>query len=77
MITEMKYNVLIFLLLVLAVNLKAQQNKAPNQIQTQSNLAIQYYNARDYEKAAPLLYGVYELTKNSTYFRTIHHLTNT
>ncbi len=40
-----------------------------NQIQTQSNLAFQYYNARDFEKAEPLLYQVYELTKNTTYFK--------
>jgi tetratricopeptide (TPR) repeat protein len=40
-----------------------------NQLQTQSNLAIQYYNAREYEKAIPLLFGVYELSKNSTYFK--------
>ena len=65
----MKYYVIIFLLLIFVVSSNAQQNQAQNQIQTQSNLAIQYYNARDYEKAAPLLYGVYELTKNSTYFK--------
>jgi len=40
-----------------------------NQIQTQSNLAFQYYNAREFEKAEPLLYQVYELTKNTTYFK--------
>ncbi|HSH19587.1 MAG TPA: hypothetical protein VLA03_04000, partial [Draconibacterium sp.] len=41
----------------------------PNQIQTQSTLAFQYYNARNFEKAAPLMFGVYELTRNSTYFK--------
>jgi tetratricopeptide (TPR) repeat protein len=51
------------------VNGQVNQNQVQNQIQTQSNLAIQYYNARDFEKAIPLLFGVYELTKNSTYFK--------
>ncbi len=45
----------------------AQQNQ--NAIQTQSSLAIRYYNAKDYEKAIPLLYNVYELTKSNTYFK--------
>jgi tetratricopeptide (TPR) repeat protein len=35
----------------------------------QSNLAFQYYNAREYEKALPLLFAVYETSKNSTYFK--------
>jgi TolA-binding protein len=65
----MKYFLNIFLILLFAGAIKGQQNAQQNQIQTQSNLAIQYYNARDFEKAAPLLWGVYELTKNSTYFR--------
>ncbi len=63
----MKYflPVIIFLLTIIVVNGQDQQN----QIQTQSNLAIQYYNAREFEKAAPLLFGVYELSKNSFYFK--------
>lgn len=47
----------------------AQQQQKLTQIQTQSSLAIRYYNANDFEKAIPLLYEVYELSKNSTYFR--------
>lgn len=65
----MKYFFNIILFLLFAGTISGQQNAQQNQIQTQSNLAIQYYNARDYEKAAPSLWGVYELTKNSAYFR--------
>ncbi len=63
----MKYflSVIIFLLTIFDVKSQEQQN----QIQTQSNLAIQYYNAREYDKAIPLLFGVYELSKNSFYFK--------
>lgn len=63
----MKY-FLFFVLFFFAVSGVFSQN-AQNQIQTQSNLAFQYYNARDFEKAEPLLYQVYELTKNTTYFK--------
>jgi tetratricopeptide (TPR) repeat protein len=45
----------------------AQQQRS--EVQTKSSLAIRYYNAKDFEKAAPLLKEVYELTRNSTYFR--------
>ena len=62
----MKYFIIIlFLFSVIWTNGQEKQN----QIQTQSNLAFQYYNARDFEKAAPLMFGVYELTRNSTYFK--------
>lgn len=57
----------IIVLLAGYFNLMAQQD--PNSLQTQSNLAINYYNAKDYEKAIPLLYNVYQITKNSTYFK--------
>jgi tetratricopeptide (TPR) repeat protein len=63
----MKY-FLFFVLFFFAVAGVTGQN-AQNQIQTQSNLAFQYYNARDFEKAEPLLYQVYELTRNTTYFK--------
>lgn len=43
--------------------------RKPNELQTKSNLAIRYYNARDFEKALPLLKDVYKLTNSSTYFR--------
>jgi len=35
----------------------------------QTSMAITYYNAKDYEKAASLLYTVYEKSKNESYFR--------
>ena len=44
-------------------------NSSQIRLQTQSSLAFQYYNARDYEKAAPLMLEVYKLTRNSTYFK--------
>ena len=65
----MKYFLFIILFVFAVSGLTGQVNQAQNQIQTQSNLAFQYYNARDYEKALPLLFGVYELSKNSTYFK--------
>ena len=63
----MKYRLFIFILFLALNNIKAQQQQNP--IQTQSKLALTYYNAKDYEKAAPLLYGVYELSKSDVYFR--------
>ncbi len=63
----MKYFLLIIIILFSVSGVQGQEQQ--NQIQIQSNLAFQYYNARDFEKAAPLLFGVYELTKNSTYFK--------
>lgn len=63
----MKYylTLIIFVLIIVEVSGQDQQN----QIQTQSNLAIQYYNAREFDKAIPLLFGIYELSKNSFYFK--------
>jgi tetratricopeptide (TPR) repeat protein len=63
----MKYFLFILIFFFTVSGVVGQDNQ--NQIQTQSNLAFQYYNARDFEKAAPLLQQVYELTKNSTYFK--------
>jgi len=63
----MKYFLLFIIINFSVFTVRGQEQQ--NQIQTQSNLAFQYYNARDFEKAAPLLFGVYELTKNSTYFK--------
>jgi tetratricopeptide (TPR) repeat protein len=61
--------VILFVLVFGGISGQVNQNQVQNQIQTQSNLAFQYYNARDYEKALPLLFGVYETTKNATYFK--------
>lgn len=63
----MKYFLFIILFFFTVSGITAQVQQ--NQIQTQSNLAFQYYNARDFERAEPLLYQVYELTKNTTYFK--------
>lgn len=63
----MKYFLFIFIFLLLFAGVNGQEKQ--NQIQTQSNLAIQYFNAREFDKAIPLLYQVYELSKNSTYFK--------
>ena len=63
----MKYFLFIFMFLLLFAGVNGQEKQ--NQIQTQSNLAIQYFNAREFDKAIPLLYQVYELSKNSTYFK--------
>ncbi len=59
---------IILLLLITGLNAGfAQQQQS--EVQTKSSLAIRYYNAKDFEKAAPLLKEVYQLTRNSTYFR--------
>jgi tetratricopeptide (TPR) repeat protein len=67
----MKYLVFVILSIFIfgGVNGQVNQNQVQNQIQTQSNLAFQYYNARDYEKAMPLLLSVYTISKNATYFK--------
>ncbi len=63
----MKY-ILFTIALFLGLNcVWSQQNQST--LQTQMSLAITYYNAKDYEKAMPLLYGVYEISKNESYFR--------
>ncbi len=59
---------IILLILITGLNTGFAQQKR-SEVQTKSSLAIRYYNAKDYEKAAPLLKEVYGLTKNSTYFR--------
>ncbi len=63
----MKHFLIVILLLFVVTGVNGQELQ--NKIQTQSTLAFQYYNARDFEKATPLLLSVYELTKNTTYFR--------
>ncbi len=63
----MKHVVFIFLLF-LALNVAWGQQQ-PNAIQQKSSLALTYYNAKDYDKAMPLLYDVFTISKNETYFR--------
>jgi tetratricopeptide (TPR) repeat protein len=64
---NMKY-IFITILVFFSLNLVLAQNRQ-NEIQTNSRLALQYYNAKDFEKAAPLLYEVYNLSRNNYYFR--------
>jgi tetratricopeptide (TPR) repeat protein len=59
---------LITIVLFFSLNHLDAQNQ-PNEIQTTSKLALAYYNAKDFEKAAPLLLEVYNLSKNNYYFR--------
>ena len=47
----------------------ANAQRKRSEIQTKSSLAIRYYNAKDYEKAIPLLLDVYAISKNGTYYR--------
>lgn len=61
-------NIFIILLAFFSLNLAFAQNQ-PNELQTASKLALAYYNAKDFEKAAPLLLEVYNLSKNNYYFR--------
>lgn len=63
----MKY--FLFVIIILLTNIKLEGQEQQNQIQTQSTLAIQYYNAREFDKAIPLLFRVYEVSKNSFYFK--------
>jgi tetratricopeptide (TPR) repeat protein len=63
----MKYIVPFVFLIFCLQGLQAQDRQ--NEIQTTTNLAIAYYNARDYEKAAPLLLEAYNLSQNGYYFR--------
>jgi tetratricopeptide (TPR) repeat protein len=58
----------VILILILNINLIFAQNRQ-QEIQTNSSLALSYYKAKDYEKAAPLLLEVYKLTGNNYFFR--------
>lgn len=66
----MKYFWIIVLLVFGLKAVFAQQTiQKPTQLQTQSSLAISYYNAKEYEKAIPLLFEIFELSRNGIYFR--------
>lgn len=54
--------------MLVGLNAVFAQNR-PTQQQTNTQLALAYYNAKDYEKAAPLLLDVYNTTRNGYYFR--------
>ena len=63
----MKYLFFITITVLSFSNVNAQRKQS--EIQTKSSLAIRYYNAKDYEKAIPLLLDVYSISKNGTYYR--------
>ena len=63
----MKYLVIIILIGILPLSSFAQQVQQPEQ--TQAQLAIAYYNGKDYEKAIPLLYDVYKTSGNRYYYQ--------
>jgi tetratricopeptide (TPR) repeat protein len=66
----MKYFLLIIVALFIVNVASAQRiDQKLTKIQTTSQLALSYYNAKDYEKAIPLLLEVYEASRNSTYFK--------
>lgn len=62
-------NTIITILLLFSLNVVLGQNTKQQEIQTNSKLALSFYNAKDYEKAAPLLLEVYNLSRNNYYFR--------
>jgi len=57
------------ILMLFCLYVVSGQNTKQQEIQTNSRLALSYYNSNDYEKAAPLLLEVYNLSRNSYYFR--------
>ena len=61
-------HIVILILFFFNLNVALAQNQ-PTELQTTSKLALAYYNAKDFEKAAPLLLEVYNLSKNNYYFR--------
>lgn len=65
-----RYLIYVFVVICLIVSTEDSfsQNR-PNELQTTTQLALKYYNAKDFEKAAPLLLEVYTQTGNSSYFR--------
>ena len=64
----MRYFLIISLLLFSLAHSFGQQVKR-TELQTKSSLAIRYYNAKNYEKAIPLLQEVYRISRNGAYFR--------
>ncbi|HKJ79999.1 MAG TPA: hypothetical protein VKA10_10710, partial [Prolixibacteraceae bacterium] len=58
----------ITILLTVGLNTAFAQGTQTQQ-QTNTQLALAFYNAKDYEKAAPLLLDVYRTTRNGFYFR--------
>jgi tetratricopeptide (TPR) repeat protein len=65
---RLKYIFSILIVLFIS-DLGIAQQQQQSELQTKSSLAIRYYNAKDYDKAMPLLMDVYNLTRSTTYFR--------
>ena len=67
----MRILIIIMLLFAGLSSVHAQQKLTPKQKQQQTNtkLALAFYNSKDYEKAAPLLLEVYKVSRNNYYFR--------
>ncbi len=63
----MKYFFLILFFTLISLNSVCAQTTSD--YQTKTSLAIRYYNAKEYEKAMPLLKEVYDFSKSRTYFR--------
>ncbi len=68
MIKKNQRHITLILLLIFVFQTALTQTQ-PTRLQSTTQLALSYYNAKDFEKAAPLLYEVYELSKNNYYFR--------
>lgn len=66
--TMKRYYVYIILFFFCSLEPGFAQDKQ-KEIQTSSKLAMAHYRAKDFEKAAPLLLKVYDLSKNQYYFR--------
>ncbi|HKI90512.1 MAG TPA: tetratricopeptide repeat protein [Draconibacterium sp.] len=62
----MKYCLAILLILFTVTAGFSQQKQ--DELRTNSQLALTYYNTKDYEKAAPLLLDVYHVSRNRYYF---------
>lgn len=65
----MKKVIIIFTIIFFAGFAANGQQPNINLSQNSINLAIQYYNSGDYEKAAPLFLDVYQTSQNRYYFR--------
>ncbi len=63
----MKY-FLFLLFFAFALNSSTGQQVQPKE-QTDAQLAVAYYNAKDFDKAIPLLQNVYKKTSNTYYYR--------
>ena len=68
MIKQNIKHIVVLAFFLFSLNMGMAQNQ-PNELQTTSKLALAYYNSKNFEKAAPLLLEVYNLSKNNYYFR--------